>query len=107
NQRLVQLRKEHNLSQSELAKKIGIHANVVGRYERGEAKPSIEQVLKIADVFDVSMDYLTGKVDEAIEPKLMQQMISLQQLPQKEKEHILFTLEALVRDTITRLSYAS
>ncbi|SER46595.1 helix-turn-helix domain-containing protein, partial [Neolewinella agarilytica] len=31
NQRLVQLRKEHNLSQSELAKKIGIHANVVGR----------------------------------------------------------------------------
>jgi len=107
NQRLAQLRKEHNLSQSELAKKIGIHANVVGRYERGEAKPSIEQVLKIADVFDVSMDYLTGIIDDTIEPKLVKQMIALQQLPQKEREHILFAIEALVRDTTTRLSYAT
>ena len=107
NQRLAQLRKEHLLSQGELAKKVGIHTNVIGRYERGEAKPSIEQVLKIAEAFDGSLDYLTGKIDEPIEPKLMQQMIALQQLPRKEKEHVLFALEVLVRDTVTRLSYAS
>ena len=106
-QRLVQLRKEHNLSQSALAQKLEIHANVVGRYERGEANPSIEQVMKIADVFGVSLDYLTGKVEEAIEPKLMKHMISLQKLPNKEREYILFTIEALVRDTMTRLSYTS
>jgi transcriptional regulator with XRE-family HTH domain len=107
NQRLVQLRKERHLSQGELAQRAGVHANVIGRYERGAAKPSIEQLLKIAEALNVSLDYLTGKVDEPIEPQLMQQMISLQRLPPKEKEHILFTLEALVRDTLTRLSYAS
>jgi len=106
NERLAQLRKHNLLSQGELAERAGVHTNVIGRYERGVAKPSIEQLLKIADALDVSLDYLTGKVDQPIEPKLMQQMVSLQQLPPKEKEHILFALEALVRDTVTRLNYA-
>ena len=53
------------------------------------------------------MDYLTGKIDQPIELKLLQQIVSFQQLPKKKKEHILFTLKALVRDTMTRISYAS
>ena len=73
----------------------------------GVAKASIEQLLKIAEALDVSLDYLTGKVDQDIEPKLIQQMAFIQELPPKEKEHVLFALEALVRDTVTRLSYAS
>lgn len=107
NERLTQLRKERRLSQGELAGLAGVHTNVIGRYERGAAKPSIEQLLKIAEALDVSLDYLTGKVDQPIEPKLLQQMVTLQRLPPKEREHILFTLEALVRDTLTRISYAN
>ena len=64
-------------------------------------------MLKIAEALDVSMDYLTGKIDQPIELKLLQQIVSFQQLPKKKKEHTLFTLKALVRDTMTRISYAS
>ena len=59
---------------------------------KGRGKTSIEQLLKLAEALDVSLDYLTGKVDQAIEPKLIQQMASIQELPPKEKEHVLFAL---------------
>ena len=39
--KLAEQRKRQNLSQEELAKLVGIHANVMGRYERDLAKPSI------------------------------------------------------------------
>jgi len=50
NKRLIELRKQRKFSQEELAKKIGVHQNVIGRYERGEANPSIELATKLASV---------------------------------------------------------
>jgi transcriptional regulator with XRE-family HTH domain len=41
-ERLLSIRKAKKSSQEELAKAIGVHAPVIGRYERGEVKPSIE-----------------------------------------------------------------
>jgi transcriptional regulator with XRE-family HTH domain len=41
----------------------GIHANIFGRYELGEAKPSIDIALKLAEALEVSLDYLMGKDD--------------------------------------------
>ena len=46
--RLSELRKKQKFSQEELAKRAGIHTNVLGRYERGEASPSIEVAILIA-----------------------------------------------------------
>ena len=59
--RLTSIRKEHKISQSELAQKAGIHSNVLERYEREEATPSVEMAAKIADVLGVSLDYLVAK----------------------------------------------
>lgn len=107
NTRLIELRKKHNLSQGALADRIGIHPNVVGRYGREEARPSIELVIKIAGVFDVSLDYLVGKVDEDIDDHILKQVFTIQKLPKEEKGHILFTLDALIRDAKTRIAYSS
>lgn len=104
--RLTELRKQSKLSQDALAKKIGVHPNVIGRYERGEAKPTIEVATKMADVFEVTVDYLVGKTDLLIDQNILNQLTTIQKLPDEDKERILFTLEALLRDAKTRAAYS-
>ena len=55
---LVELRKYHNLSQEELADKIGISRQTLSKYETGESLPDIEKCKAIADVFDINIDDL-------------------------------------------------
>ena len=65
------LRKKFQLSQSDLAKKTGISQVMVGKYERGNAVPSIEVSKKIADAFEVSTDALIyGSNEQIINNKL-------------------------------------
>lgn len=47
----------------DIAKHFNTKAPVIGRYEREEMKPSIDVVTKIADLLEVSFDYLVGKTD--------------------------------------------
>ena len=45
---------------AKLGKKVKIHPNIIGRYERGETIPSLDISFKLADVLEVSLDFLTG-----------------------------------------------
>jgi len=51
--KIIELRKHENWSQSELAKAIGASRDIIGKYERNENSPSIEMAFKIAKIFDV------------------------------------------------------
>lgn len=62
-ERLIELRKEGNISQRDLAKAIGTTQAAVSLWERGERTPDIDTLLKLANVFDVSTDYLLGRED--------------------------------------------
>lgn len=104
--RITDLRKEKKISQEELAKKIGVHQNVIGRYERGEVKPSLEIASAIADVFNVSLDYLTGKTELIVDEEITNRILTLQKFPKQDREHILFALDAMIRDTKARLAYS-
>jgi transcriptional regulator with XRE-family HTH domain len=104
--RVSELRKQHKISQDELSKKIGVHQNVIGRYERGEAKPSIEVASKLADIFNVSLDYLVGKTDFLMDENISAKILTIQKLPKTDREHILFALDAMIRDTKARLAYS-
>ena len=55
---LVELRKIHEMSQEELADKIGVSRQTLSKYETGESLPDIEKCKMIADVFGVSIDDL-------------------------------------------------
>lgn len=57
---LVELRKLHNMSQEELAEKIGVSRQTLSKYETGESLPDIEKSKALADVFGVSMDDLVN-----------------------------------------------
>lgn len=56
--RLKQLRNSKNLFQEDLANKLNISKSAVGMYERNEREPSFELLKKIADYFNVSIDFL-------------------------------------------------
>ena len=58
------LRKDNNLTQAELAKKLGVAPSTVGMYERGQREPDFETLEKIANCFSVNMNTLLGKENE-------------------------------------------
>lgn len=62
--RLVELRKEKNLSQEELAEKLYVSRQTISNWERGKTYPDIDSLLLMATYFDVSLDNLIkGDVD--------------------------------------------
>lgn len=105
-ERLSLMRKKKKFSQEELAKAIGAHAPVIGRYERSEVKPSFEVAAKLAQKLGTSLDYLAGLTDQELENDLMQKMNAIQALSDEDREHILRTLEALIRDAKARKAYS-
>lgn len=62
--RLKELREERELTQKELAQSIGVAQSNVSRWEKDEMEPSAEIVVKLADFFQVSADYLLGRSDD-------------------------------------------
>lgn len=61
--RLIKLRKELNLTQEELAQKIGYTRTAISAWEIGRNEPSNADIIKLAEYFGVSTDYLLGKTD--------------------------------------------
>lgn len=60
--RIALLRRSVGWSQSELARKIGVSASAMGMYEQGRREPSSETLVQLAEIFEVSTDYLlTGQ----------------------------------------------
>ena len=63
-ERMLALRKSRGLKQEEAAKLSGISYMSYRRYETGEREPTASTLWKIADFYDVSIDYLVGRSDE-------------------------------------------
>ena len=61
--RLKKLREEKKLTQKDIAKYLGVSDRSVGYYENGQRMPPLDILEKIADYFDVSVDYLLGRTD--------------------------------------------
>lgn len=63
NDRFKALRLEHNLSQQQVAANTGLTDTTIQNYEYGARKPAYDGLIAIADLFDVSLDYLAGRTD--------------------------------------------
>lgn len=64
NIRLKELREAHSLTQTELAEKLGVSKQSVSNWENDNIQPSIEMLIKMADLFAVSTDYLLDRDDK-------------------------------------------
>lgn len=62
-QRLIEQRTLNKYSKRGMAKMLGISHTAYMNYESGKAEPSQETLVKIAEIFDVSVDYLLGRKD--------------------------------------------
>jgi transcriptional regulator with XRE-family HTH domain len=58
------LRKNHHITQTELAEAVGLNRPIIGSYEEGRAEPKIEVLRNLADYFKISVDQLVGDVLE-------------------------------------------
>ena len=61
---LLQLRKARKLTQTEAAEAIGIVMRTYRRYEMGEREPVASILIKMADFYGVTIDYLVGRADK-------------------------------------------
>lgn len=61
---LKRVRKEKKVLQKDIAKILELPLRTYQSYEYGEALPSVETLDKLADYFDVSLDYLVGRSDD-------------------------------------------
>jgi transcriptional regulator with XRE-family HTH domain len=103
-QRLRTLRMQKGLSQRAFTKSIDLNYTQYNRYETGETIPSADTLTKLADSLNVSVDYLLdGKEEDAAvanlsDKNLLNLFQEIESFPEKEKEHITFILESLVKN---------
>lgn len=65
---LKKLRTEHGFSQERLASLIGISQQAVYKYENLSVEPDIQTLIRLADLFGVSVDYLIGRAERLVVP---------------------------------------
>ncbi len=100
--RLRTLRKQKNLSQTELGQLACLHYTHVGRFERGTSRPSGDTLKRLADALDVSSDYLLdGSTKEAAKARfedreLLRQFQEIEHLPEADKTVVKTLLDAFL-----------
>ena len=67
--KLKELREQNGLSQKDFAAIIGVPANTYNQWEKEKRSPDYESLLRIADYYQVSVDYLLGRTDESEQTK--------------------------------------
>ena len=97
--RLAEVRKDKKISQDEMGKLVGVHGAVIGRYERDEVKPSIEMATQLAQVLEVSLDYLVGNTDVLLERGIVSRILDIQRLKETDRDHVFALLDAFIKQT--------
>lgn len=62
-ERLSELRIENNISRAKLAEMLNVSVRLISYWENGERECSFNTLIKISNIFSVSIDYLLGKTD--------------------------------------------
>lgn len=102
--RLAELRKEKGITQGELAERLGVSQPMISDYERGELRLHGELIVELAKILGVSADELlgikTGKKNGSIKNRrLARRLQSINQLPKRDQEALLRTIDAFVSKT--------
>lgn len=111
--RIIELRKTKNWSQSQLADKVGVSYAQIGRYETKDAQPPAEVLKKIADALDSSVDFLINgstadKANASLQDaEVIRYFKEVDNLPNEDKSALLRVISGFIRDVKTKQAYAS
>lgn len=90
-----------------MGKAVDASRDIIGKYERRDNSPSIEMTIKLAKVFDVSLDFLTGVGKNASYDKAMLQRFEDIEGLDNETKNTLFTIiDTFLRDAKARKAYS-
>ncbi len=104
---IASLRDKKGWSQTDLATGSGVSRVMIGKYERGEAVPSIDAAKKIANALEVTLDFLTGETKTAaFDKKTLQRLEDLQQLEEPKRQTLFDLMDTYIRDAKARKAYA-
>lgn len=74
--RLEDLRAMKQLTKREVAKDFNVSESTYGKWELGQRKPDLDTIARIAEYYDVSIDYLLGKTDDPTPPSTKEASIA-------------------------------
>jgi len=104
--RITELRKEKKWSQTDLAKAVEASRDIIGKYERNENAPSVEMACKLADVLEVSVDFLLGRKQFGkYDKETVKRLEDIQNLDSDTKTRLFNIIDTYVRDAKTRQAY--
>lgn len=64
NEKLVMLRKQHNLSQEQVAEKLGVARQTISKWELGETTPEMDKLIIISELYNITLDELMKEENE-------------------------------------------
>jgi transcriptional regulator with XRE-family HTH domain len=100
--RLKELRKQKQLSQTQLGELIGIHYTHIGRYERGTSMPNSETLKRLAETLGVTGDYLLEGSEDNVararlgDRELLQQFQEVETLAEEDKHIVKVLIDAFL-----------
>lgn len=100
---ITDLRKAKDWSQTDLSGKSGVSREMIGKNECGEAVPSIEAAKKIANAFEVSLDYLVGEgLNSKFDKRTLKRLQDLELLDEDKKKTLLDLIDTYICDSKAR-----
>ena len=104
--RLYDIRTEQKITREKLGKEIGTSGAIIGMYERKERTPSVEVARKIANVLQVSLDFLVGNTDVRLDTDVLSKIQEIQQLPSIDKSHLFYLVDNILQNVRTKQAFA-
>ena len=105
---IADLREQKGWSQTDLADNSNVSRVMIGKYERGDAVPSIEAAKKIADALEVSLDYLVGEgINSRFDKRTLKRLQDLEMLEEDKKNTLFDLIDTYIRDSKTREAYSA
>ncbi|MBK7883873.1 MAG: helix-turn-helix transcriptional regulator [Chitinophagaceae bacterium] len=105
--KISMLRKQKNLSQGDLADKISVSRDAIGKYERGDIMPTADKAKKWRMCWGYLLIFLMNDAanQDSVDKDMLQRMQQLQKLPDTEKDKITSIIDAFIRDAKAKKAY--
>ena len=102
-ERIRRLRHERDWSQTQLGQKLGVHQKQISGYERDIHTPSTDVLIRIAELFDVSLDFLafddrpdSGASALIADRELVEKLAAIDRLSEHDKETVKAVLDTFI-----------
>ena len=105
--KIAYLRKKINISQAELSERVGASRTIIGNYERNLNVPSLEMIVKLAKVFDVTTNYLINDNNySSYDKEIIKRIEAIENMDEDTKDKLYFLIDSITQNYKAKQAYA-